>query len=109
MKNSKTIGKVIGVVGFFVVVGLIKMVGGGKIDKYSDKWFASLSDDELDAEREVIRRRFCSAGDDFSFAVAMENLLYMFDKEMSKRSWNGKTDYGYPVHREHGWYLPNDD
>lgn len=36
------------------------------------------------------------------------------DDELNKRSWRKskrtkKSDESYGVHREHGWYLPNDD
>ena len=36
---------------------------------------------------------------------------YRFDDEKRRRSSAGHEDEepGYPVHREHGWYLPNDD
>ena len=36
-------------------------------------------------------------------------LLGDFDNEIGRRVWEDNPEYGYPVHREHGWTLPNDD
>lgn len=64
---------------------------------------------DLNAEREIVRKAYCSSGDDFNLAVRLQNLLRMFDKEISKRVWGGRTDYGFPVHREHEWHLLSKD
>lgn len=93
----------------FALTGLgISKALGIEPKKYSSKWFANASDELLAKEREVVRKQFCSAGDDFSLAVHLESLLNTFDKVMRARAWDGKEP-GFPVHREHGWYLPNDD
>ena len=56
-----------------------------------------------------VRLNYCSSSDDFGKASALQNLLLRFDRELSKRVW-GKELPGPPsIHREHGWYLPNDD
>lgn len=80
-----------------------------KANLYSSKWFASVSDAELELERDKVRLAYCSSGDDFSAASALQNLLWRFDKEMSKRAWGNETPHAPSIHREHGWYLPNDD
>lgn len=36
-------------------------------------------------------------------------ILRQFDKELSKRAWGSETPRPPSIHREHGWYLPNDD
>lgn len=74
-------------------------------DSYSDRWLKSASDEELETEREKVRLAHCS-GDEHA-----QNTLYRFDDEMRRRSSVGHEDEesGYPAHREHGWYLPNDD
>lgn len=64
------------------------------------------SDDELELKREVIRLRH-SAGDD------RYDELRRYDAEMVRRS-NEAYEREHPNppatrHREHGWYLPNDD
>lgn len=100
-----TFGAIIGVT--LTGLGMSKAIGA-EPKKYSSKWFANASDELLDKEREVVRKQFCSAGDDFSLAVHLETLLHTFDKVMRARAWDGKEP-GFPVHREHGWYLPNDD
>lgn len=78
-------------------------------EKYSAEWMESLSDEELEAEREKVRQAWCSVGKDFSSAVKLESILRKFDKEMSNRAWKGSKEYGYPKHGEHGWYLSGDD
>ena len=80
-----------------------------KANLYSNKWFENASDTELKLEREKVRLAYCSSGDDFSAASALQNLLWRFDKEMSKRAWGDKIPCAPSIHREHGWYLPNDD
>ena len=74
-------------------------------DSYSDRWLKSASDEELETEREKVRLAHCS-GDERA-----QNTLYRFDDEMRRRYSAGHEveEPGYPVHREHGWYLPNDD
>lgn len=76
---------------------------------YSSKWFESVTDDVLNAEREKVRLAYCSSGDNFRESCRQEVLLRLFDKEMSKRAWAGKKPCPPSNHREHGWYLPNDD
>ena len=80
-------GKIIGgLVTAVLGVGALAILFREDHSKYSPAWF----------------------GSDYSEAVRLENLLRRFDKELSRRAWAGEEP-GYPVHREHGWYLPNDD
>ena len=83
--------------------------GVKKANMYSNKWFETVTDDVLSAEREKVRLAFCSSGDNFSEASRLEKLLWRFDEEMSKRAWGDETPHAPDFHREHGWYLPNDD
>ena len=76
---------------------------------YSTKWFETVTDDVLSAEREKVRLEYCSSGDKFSEASRLQNLLWRFDKEISKRAWGDETPHAPSIHREHGWYLSNDD
>lgn len=80
-----------------------------KANMYSSKWFESVADETLSTEREKVRLAYCSSGDNFSEASRLQNLLLRFDKEMSKRTWGDETPHAPGIHREHGWYLPNDD
>lgn len=106
MNNKKAIGIAIGVIatGFTAY----KVITGKEPQKYSSKWFDMVSDEVLDAEREIVRQQYCSSGNDISLATRLYNLLNQFDKVMSKRAWDGKEP-GFPVHSEHGWHLPSDD
>lgn len=80
-----------------------------ELNLYSSKWFKNATDAELDIAREKVRLDYCSSGDDFKAAYSLQNLLRRFDDEMSKRAWGNETPHAPSIHREHGWYLPNDD
>lgn len=80
-----------------------------KTNMYSSKWFETVTDDILRTEREKVRLDYCASGDNFSEASRLQNLLWRFDKEMSKRAWGDEIPHAPSIHREHGWYLPNDD
>lgn len=79
-----------------------------KANLYSSKWFEKATDAELNATRERVRLDYCASGDDFKAACSLQNLLGRFDKELSKRAWGDETPHAPSIHREHGWYLPND-
>lgn len=89
--------------------GIYKATVSGEIVKYSRKWFKNMSSEQLNAERELVRQQFCSAGDDFYQAGYLQKLLRLFDSVLNEREWNGNVDYKYPAHSEHGWYLSSDD
>ncbi|MEG0591550.1 MAG: hypothetical protein RR496_07890 [Lachnospiraceae bacterium] len=80
-----------------------------KANLYSSKWFEKATDAELNAAREKVRLDYCASGDDFKAACSLQNLLGRFDKELSKRAWGDEIPHAPSIHREHGWYLPNDD
>ena len=105
--------KVVGI-GLVVVatagIGFIALLGDKNPLKYSDKWFSSLSDKELELEREKVRLNYISAGEPHR-AVFFESILNQIDNIMIKREMNNYQDMGskFPVHSEHGWYLSSDD
>ena len=76
---------------------------------FRKKWFSNASDSELATEREKVRQEYSSSGDDFEKACRLQRELRQFDEEMSKRAWGDKKPSAPSIHREHGWYLPNDD
>lgn len=102
---KKSIGKVIGIGAAITGVALLKLFSDNKNTKYSNNWLESKSDDELEVGREKVRLEHCS-GDENAW-----NILERFDNEMRKRANIGheNEEYKYPKHREHGWYLSNDD
>ena len=107
MKVKNVIGVGVGLVatGF----GLYKILSGNEPQKYSSKWFETVSDEVLKTERENVRKRYCSAGDDFSLAVSLEKLLHKFDSVLSKRAWGDEIPHGPSYHREHGYNLYKED
>lgn len=88
--------------------GVLKVLYDEENKKYSDKWFKSISDDEFYAEREPVRKLARENGGDANAEI----LLQRFNKEEVRRL-NEKYEKEHPNtetrHREHGWYLPNDD
>lgn len=65
-----------------------------------------LSDEELEEEREALRLRHVSGEDHY-------DELHRYDEEMTRRAnetyARENPNPPAPRHREHGWYLPNDD
>ncbi|WP_223690994.1 hypothetical protein [Leifsonia poae] len=71
-----------------------------------------LSDTELEDEREALRLRYVSSGDDIDRASRLYNELLRYDEEMTRRAnevYARENPDATTRHREHGWYLPNDD
>ena len=104
-KKIVGIGAGVGVAAF----GIYKLLTGKGSQKYSDKWFDTVSDEVLNSEREIVRKQFCSAGDNFLLAVRLEKLLRRFDSVLSKRAWGDEIPHGPGYHREHGYNLFKDD
>lgn len=77
-------------------MGLLKSLFGG-------------SDGKLATKREKVRKAYCSSGGNFKKACKLQKKLERIDRKMSKRAWGKKKPSGPSIHREHGWYLPNDD
>lgn len=77
--------------------------------KYSFEWIKNLTDVEWETEREIVRQNYCNPKFDMSTRSNFHNLLRLFDKVKSDRDWSGQEPRGPAYHREHGWYLPNDD
>ena len=66
-----------------------------------------LSDEELENERESLRQRYISGEED------LYDELDRYDDEMTRRAneaYERENPNPPPTrHREHGWYLPNDE
>lgn len=90
-------------------LGVFKLLSGKDPQKYSSKWFETVSDEVLNTEREIVRKQYCSAGENFSLAVRLENLLRRFDSVLSKRAWGDEIPHGPSYHREHGYNLFKND
>jgi len=75
--------------------------------KFDKKWFKDVSDEELYSEREPIRIKAVYDGDNSAV-----KLLDCFNQEEIRRlneKYEKENPDAKPRHREHGWYLPNDD
>ena len=80
--------------------------------KFSNKWFRNATDDELDSEREKVRERYVDGTIDIDEADRLYDTLHRFDAEMIDRAnlkYEKENPDAKPRHREHGWYLSNDD
>lgn len=111
MNVKKNLRNIIGIGIGVAITGfeLFKLVSDKENLKYSNKWFESASEDELEIEREKVRVEYCSSGNNYTVASQLQRLLLKFDDVIRNRASSGNDDYEYPKHREHGWYLPNDD
>lgn len=107
MSAKKIIGIGVGIVA--TGLGVYKLLSGKESQKYSSKWFDTASDEVLNAEREIVRKQYCSAGDDFSLAVRLQKLLHRFDSVLIKRAWGDEIPHGPGYHREHGYNLFKED
>lgn len=67
------------------------------------------SDEGLEKEREKVRLDYCNPNLDLPYRESCKRKLDRFDAEMSKRAWGDEEPHAPSYHREHGWYLPNDD
>lgn len=91
-----------------VLSKLLSSLGGGEPAEYSSAWFDALSDDELDEERERVRLDWVNPELSDGKRARSQQLLWRFDDKIRERR-HGDSEPGYPVHSEHGWYLPDDD
>ena len=108
-RNWKKIAVITLVVGGITasVFGVKKLIDSLPVDMYTQEWLQSLSKEALDAEREKERLAFCASGSNYSEATRHQHNLYALDRELYRR--RPKAPDGPTIHREHGWYLPNDD
>ncbi len=77
--------------------------------EFSRNWLSSASDEELKVEGERIRQEYCASGDDFDKGCELQEILFEIGDELNKRAWGDEEPHGPSFHREHGWYLSDDD
>ena len=63
-----------------------------------------VSDEKLESKRERLRLDYCNPNLDDDYREQCKNAMNKLDNVIRKRAW-GNKEPGYPVHREHGWYL----
>ena len=68
------------------ILGTVGIVALSMMNSESTSSLASLSDDELETEREKVRLDYCSSGNSFEKAVQLEKKLNRFDNEMRRRT-----------------------
>lgn len=88
-------------------IGILALLSGKQPEQYSRKWIESLSDEDWSSEREKVRKMYGSPEYDDTTRMRFRDILDLFDRVKSDRDWAGKEP-GFPVHSEHGWYLPGD-
>jgi len=107
------IGKILGTAAIvagsaYAISKTVTKNSNNKIE-YSSKWFNKATLDELNIEREKVRMDYVNPNLDIEYRAGLWNVLNAFDNAISKKQWAGKEPTGPAFHREHGWYLPNDD
>ena len=104
-------------IGFGITIGILASAIAGygiykyiksEPAKYTSRWFREVPDDVLKSERELVAKEYASSGDDFKKSCGWQNLLIYFDKIIRNRETTD-DEAAFPVRREHGWYLSNDD
>ena len=101
-KGAGTVLKTIG-----GIAGVLFLWNQTKRIPYTRRWFETVSDEELSKRREPIRKKAVYDGDPTSWS-----LLEMIDREQIRRAterFEREHPNAQPRHREHGWYLPNDE
>ncbi len=81
---------------------LIQEIKKGSL--YSAKWFENASLEELREVRKIVQQDYRNPDFDLEYRSECWELLKRFDNAIGKIVWQGK-EKGYPVSREHGWYL----
>lgn len=76
--------------------------------KYDNSWIESASLEELQEARQEVQDDYRNPELDNDYRGDLWDLLLEFDTAIGEKQWEGK-EYRGPAHREHGWYLPNDD
>ena len=77
--------------------------------KYSSDWLKTASLEELKTEREKVQADYRNPELDIDYRGYLWDLLLEFDTAIGEKQWEGQEPKGPAFHREHGWYLPNDD
>ena len=77
--------------------------------KYSSDWLKTASLEELKTEREKVQADYRNPDLDIDYRGDLWDLLLEFDTAIGEKQWEGQEPKGPAFHREHGWYLPNDD
>ena len=77
-------------------------------DVYPNSFFKRSSVEELREERERVRLDYCNPDLDLDYRAGLYYTLNRFDEAIYNKQWAG-IEPGYPVHSEHGLYLPSDD
>ncbi len=76
--------------------------------KYSEEWFRSLTDEELTAEKEAYMRGYMRG--EFGTQWLADRFQREEKMRYAEKHKNDKPGSNTPsFHREHGYYLPNDD
>ena len=77
--------------------------------EYTSEWLHTASVEEIQEEREKVRLDYCNPNYDDDYRQECCHTLQVFDRELSRRAWGNEKPHAPDIHREHGWYLPNDD
>lgn len=73
-----------------------------------DKRLKNASLEDLRKWRESIHQMYMNPNEDIDVRSGYLDIISVIDKYIADKEWDGK-EIGFPVHREHGWYLSNDD
>ena len=78
-------------------------------EEYSSSWLETASLDKLQSARSEVQADYGNPELDIDYRGDLWDLLHEFDAVIGKKQWEGQEPKGPAFHREHGWYLSNDD
>ena len=104
----RTTGTIALLAGFFYFTTKIYKNINAKI-KYTSFWFKNASLNELNIEREKVWKDFVNPNLDLEYRSWLWRMLQIFDQEINNKQNVLNTINSPAFHREHGWYLPNND
>lgn len=79
--------------------------------KYSafDRFLKKASLEDLQTARDKVQDEWMKHNINDEYRESLQKCREVLDNRISKLQWKGQTPTGPAFHREHGFYLPNDE
>lgn len=74
----------------------------------SERWFRNADLETLEKGRKAVQLDYMNPKLDIDYRSSLYGVLRKFDDAIRIKKY-GNKECGFPVHSEHGWYLPSDD
>lgn len=74
----------------------------------SERWLRNADLETLEKARKAVQQDYMNPELDVDYRSSLYSVLRRFDEAIRIKRY-GNQACGFPVHSEHGWYLPSDD